>query len=356
MRNDNIRPISIPSGDAITGTSSSVGFNCYSRFLVRGTDNTGRGSPLGLETFLRSVNSYIIIISSGSVVGIRIRSGRPNGIVRTTLGCNRLVGVGVSGVHCRREGTGRNITGNRTPIVPGTRPIGGCNFITIYTNRKLRRLFGSVNTSIIMDNKRAVGPSASSVLGTIVTAPTGAIFILPGGGGVVVTTRRSVGLTRNERIHILRAGAVPRNVSTVLVFSRATSTGRGRVTVVRTTRGIRATRMAFTTESDRVRNMPVGRNRVVNLYGNGVGCANGSVGSVTCGSTIGIFGGGRDDVVAIVCKTSAARTSTRRIGGELTRGCNSSIRVDVMGNNRPVCCFVVSIRWCRKCGVPWKYK
>lgn len=338
-------------GSIITTTSKSVGCNCYDRFLVAGSGGP-RDAPLGLGTCLRSVNSYIIIISSSSVMGIRIRSGRPNGMVRTTLGVNRLVGVGVSGVHCRRTGTSINVStggsGGRRGLdhsarVGEMRPAGSCNFITITTNSNVTRLFGRLNYSMIISNNRAVGPDASSVLGTIRSAPTGRIFILPGGGGVVVTTRRAMGLT-SENIDIITAGAIPRNVATVLGFSSDLSDRRGRLGVTGTTRDIRATRIAFTTHSDIFNKRGVGRNRCLNVRSNGVALIRSSLMGTTCEIAHHLIGGFNNSLVAMFCNRRTSRGSTGILSTQLRRHF-PGIRMGIVGNNRPICCFVSSIRW-----------
>ncbi len=330
-----------------------VAFACYARFVM-GETRSYDGRPDRLHTFLRAVNSYIIIISSRRVVGIRIRASRPNGTVRGTLAFNSLIRLGVRGVHSRRRGTGRSTRVTGGGPIGGTRharafapirPAGPINFISIYTNSNLSSLFGSLNISAVISNNRAVGPDASSVLGTVRSAPTRAIFILPGGGGVVVTTRRTVPVDA-EGIVIVRAEAVPRNVNTVLTFSPSISSGGGTVTVRGTVRHVAANRMAFTTESTSFSNFGVGRNRLVTLLNNGMAFISASLRGAILGLLGGVVGPS-DRFVAIVCNDSMAPDRTTRVRTGVRAGFNSGTRVAVVGNNRPVCCCVLSMRWKR---------
>ncbi len=222
--------------------------------------------------------------------------------------------------------------------------------MTMTTNRNLGSLFrSSLTYSRIISNKRAVGPSASSVLSTVRTAPTGAIFILPGGGGVVLTTRRTMPLT-SHRIYMLPAHAVPRNVTTVLTFGPRASTSRGVIRVRQTTSGMSANSLAFTTHSDSFRNRGVGRNRVLTLGGKGLSFISADISRTTPGLTGTVAGShcttNRSiDFIAIVCNRRIARSRTRNIYRTVHRGLKSSMRISTVPNKRPICCCFLSVRW-----------
>lgn len=329
--------------DTTTRFSSSVEFACYARFVINeGTRVRARVNRL--HDCLRSVNSYMIIMGSSRVVGIRIRARRPNGTLSGKLRFNRLLAIGIRGVGRRRGGIGSAGGGTRGRGFIPTRPRGSFNFITITTNGNLGSLFGSLNYSGIISNNRDVGPDASSVCRTVVTAPTGGILILPGGGGVVLTTRRAVPVMGSEGIVVIPAEAVPRNVATVLGFSPRVSTRDGTRLVASTLTSINANLMAFTTEDDRFNNGGVGRNSVVTLRGNELAVARGDA----IGTLIGLTGSVIDhsaSFVALVCNRSMDRRRTRGTCKRLHRGFNSEASVALMGNSRPICCFVLDMRW-----------
>lgn len=329
-------------------TRARVGFKCYARFVVvlRGRFATGSRARFG--TCLRSVKSSVMYMTSSSVIGVRIRAGSPKLTVRGTLACKRLSHVGVSGVERRRRrelvGSTRGLTTRRTRT-GGTRPHGRIKFVTISVKRKVGRVFHRLNTSCVVRNNRAVGPDARSVLGTVSRIGTRRVFVLPGGGGVVLTTGRTRALARSGSVVIIPSGAIPRKVATVVGCVPSTSTRAGLRTVVRKVKGIGAKRIACTIHSARVSSGRVRRKSVVKVKSDKVLTIKRSI-RRAAGRVLTRLISRSARLVDLCCNRSMRRRDTRGFTRRVRSLC-PSMSISMRSNKRPVCCCMLSIRWKR---------